>query len=317
MNYLELNNIHFKFKGEGIGFVGLSLQVSSGQVLGILGESGSGKTTLLKLLGGHLSPDHGQIWLNYENITNVPPQARPISTVFQDLALFPHLNVFDNVAFGLKLRKLPKSEIHRQTMQILDLMGLKPFLDKDVNDLSGGQRQRVALSRALAVSPKVLLLDEPFSSLDFNTMQRVKETIFTIKRNFNITIILVTHDHNDAIELCDKLCVIREFQLLASGPTNLLLSQPPSAEIVKYFGCYNEVSLNEEVFYCRYNRVRLHTVYSLPLVPAIIESISNSFNICYVKCRYGESILNVIQANDIELTPGAQVFVEFLEKIHI
>lgn len=187
----------------------VSLEVEEGEMLCLLGPSGCGKTTLLRLISGFLQEDEGTINMGGVDVTRLAPEARPTSLVFQNYALFPHLNVFDNVAFGLKVKKLPMKEIRQKVADMLAIVGLEGKDTRAISQLSGGQQQRVALARALVMEPKVLLLDEPLSNLDAKLRLETREQIRRIQQSVGITSIFVTHDQEEALTMADRVAVMR------------------------------------------------------------------------------------------------------------
>jgi putrescine transport system ATP-binding protein len=191
----------------------LDLSLAEGQVLSILGRSGSGKTTLLKIIAGLETLEQGQIFLNQELLNTWPPQRRNILYLYQEALLFPHLNVVENIAFGLRLRRMPSAEIEQKTAQMLEELGLSEQAQKMPDELSGGQRQRVAFGRALIVNPRVLLLDEPFGALDAQTRQQMQVLFKRLAQAHRITAIFVTHDLKEALLMGDEMATLDHGQL--------------------------------------------------------------------------------------------------------
>ena len=200
-NIIDLRDIVVEFDGERV-LDGLNLTIKDGEFVTLLGSSGCGKTTTLRVIAGFLQPDSGTVLFDSKEINGVPPYLRPVNTIFQRYALFPHLNVYDNVAFGLKIRKLPKDEIRRKVTDMLRLVNLEGFEKKDVTKLSGGQQQRVAIARAVINNPKVLLLDEPLSALDLKLRKDMQTELKNIQKELGITFIYVTHDQEEALSMC-------------------------------------------------------------------------------------------------------------------
>ncbi|MEM5824058.1 MAG: ATP-binding cassette domain-containing protein, partial [Archaeoglobaceae archaeon] len=197
----------------------VSFSIRKGEFFSILGPSGSGKTTLLRLIAGLIFPDKGTIKLMGKDCTFLPPYKRNIGMVFQDLALFPHLNVFDNVAYGLRIRKMPENEIKRKVYECLEIVNLdaRVFSKRKINQLSGGQQQRVAIARALAIEPSVLLLDEPLGSLDLKLRQHMMLELKRIQRDVKMTFVYVTHDQSEALIMSDKVAVINHGKIEQIG----------------------------------------------------------------------------------------------------
>ncbi|MFO1444216.1 ABC transporter ATP-binding protein [Bacillus sp. Bva_UNVM-123] len=222
-----LDNIHF--------------EVEEGQVVSLLGSSGCGKTTTLKMIAGLIKPDKGDILLGEQSIINLPVEKRGTVIVFQEHLLFPHLNIEENIGFGLKMAKRPKEEIKVQVEKMLELVKLKGNNKKYPHELSGGQQQRVALARALAIEPKVLLLDEPFSSLDTKLREEMRELTLEIQKKLKITTILVTHDREEALMCSDKIAVMLSGQIKQFDTPEELYKNPKSIEIANFFGAKNYI----------------------------------------------------------------------------
>ncbi len=208
---------------------GIDLDIYDGEFLTLLGPSGCGKTTLLRLIGGFEMPDAGSMQLDGVDITNLPAEKRPINTVFQQYALFPHMNVFDNIAYGLKLKKVPKDEIKIRVKEALEMVQLEHTINRRPQDLSGGQQQRIAIARAVVNRPKMLLLDEPLSALDAKMRVQMQSELKRLQRELGITFVFVTHDQEEALSMSDRISVMKagEFQQIDSpiriyeSPANL------------------------------------------------------------------------------------------------
>ena len=204
---IELKNLSKNFDDNQV-LKGIDLNIYENEFLTLLGPSGCGKTTILRIIGGFEEPSHGQVLFNGKDIAKVPPYKREVNTVFQKYALFPFLNVYDNVAFGLNIKKTDKKEIEKKVTKILELVGLKGFEKRDVTSLSGGQQQRVAIARALVNEPKVLLLDEPLGALDAKLRKGMQAELKKIQKEVGITFIFVTHDQEEALSMSDTIVVI-------------------------------------------------------------------------------------------------------------
>lgn len=208
---------------------GIDLDIYDGEFLTLLGPSGCGKTTLLRLIGGFEMPDAGSMQLDGVDITNLPAEKRPINTVFQQYALFPHMSVFDNIAYGLKLKKVPKDEIKTRVKEALEMVQLEHTINRRPQDLSGGQQQRIAIARAVVNRPKMLLLDEPLSALDAKMRVQMQSELKRLQRELGITFVFVTHDQEEALSMSDRIAVMKagEFQQIDSpiriyeSPANL------------------------------------------------------------------------------------------------
>lgn len=220
----------------------ISLNVNRGEFVTLLGPSGCGKTTLLRILAGLELPDTGNIYLNGQSLTHIPAYTRPVNTVFQNYALFPHLNVHENIAFGLKSRKRPKTEIEEKVAQGLALVQLEAFQDRPTHQLSGGQKQRVALARALVNEPLLLLLDEPMSALDAKLRRDLQIELRRIQRATNTTFILVTHDQDEALTVSDHIFVMNNGQIEQSGTPTDIYEKPTSRFVAEFLGSANLIS---------------------------------------------------------------------------
>jgi ABC-type Fe3+/spermidine/putrescine transport system ATPase subunit len=217
----------------------ISLEVASGEFLTILGESGSGKTTLLRLIAGFEQLDSGEIWIGGERLDAIPPHRRPVNTVFQSYALFPHLNVSDNIAYGLRAKKVAKAEIPSRVAQALSMVKMSEFAKSPPARLSGGQQQRVALARALVNRPRVLLLDEPLSALDANLRRQMQTELKALQREVGITFIFVTHDQEEAMALSDRIALLRSGFLEQIAEPREIYGQPASAYVAQFIGQTN------------------------------------------------------------------------------
>ncbi len=217
----------------------ISLEVASGEFLTILGESGSGKTTLLRLIAGFEQLDGGEIWVGGERLDQSPPHRRPVNTVFQSYALFPHLNVSDNIAYGLRAKNIAKAEIPGRVAQALAMVKMSEFATSPPARLSGGQQQRVALARALVNRPRVLLLDEPLSALDANLRRQMQTELKALQREVGITFIFVTHDQEEAMALSDRIALLRSGFLEQIAEPREIYGQPASAYVAQFIGQTN------------------------------------------------------------------------------
>ena len=220
---LKLQNIKKSFDGKEV-LKDISIEVGDGEIVSILGPSGCGKTTLLNIILGLTNPDSGEINFNGEDITKVPIEKRGFNIVFQDYALFPNLNAYQNITYGLKNK--PGISTQEEIDDFINLLGLKEHLNKKIEQLSGGQKQRVALARTLVMKPKILLLDEPLSALDGVIKESIKERIKTIAKEFNLTIIIVTHDPEEALTLSNKVLIINQGKISQYGNPENIINEP-------------------------------------------------------------------------------------------
>ena len=237
---IDLKNITMSFDGETV-LDGISLDIHDNEFITLLGPSGCGKTTTLRIIGGFEYPDEGDVIFMGERINDVPPHKRHVNTVFQKYALFPHLNVFENVAFPLRERKVPKKEIQEKVEQMLKMVMLSGFADRRVNSLSGGQQQRVAIARALVNEPKVLLLDEPLGALDLKLRKDMQQELKKIQKNTGITFIFVTHDQEEALSMSDTIVVMSEGKIQQIGSPTDIYNEPVNAFVADFIGESNIV----------------------------------------------------------------------------
>ena len=237
--------VHFDRVSKRFGTVAaisdLSLEVRRGELLTLLGPSGCGKTTLLNLIAGFFSPDDGSISIDGRLVNDVPTHQREIGLVFQSYALFPHMTVAANIAYGLRMRRLPRREITRRVGDVLSLVKLQGFADRKPRQLSGGQQQRVALARALVINPKVLLLDEPFSALDKNLRASMQIELREIQRNLGVTTIFVTHDQSEALSLSDRIVIMAEGSIRQVGAPAEVYTNPRERFVASFVGDVNVV----------------------------------------------------------------------------
>lgn len=236
--YLKIENIRKMFdKTRGIKDINFSIE--KGELISFLGPSGCGKTTLLNVIGGFIQPEIGKIYLEGEEITNFPPEMRNISTVFQNYALFPHMNVIENIKYGLKYKRLSKKEQEDLAQDYLKIVGLEGYEKVSVHELSGGQQQRVALARALVLHPKLLLLDEPFSNLDAKLKISMREELKQLQKKLNISMIFVTHDQEEALSLSDKIVVMNAGEIVQIGTPEEIYYQPANDYVADFIGKAN------------------------------------------------------------------------------
>ncbi|MBO7400155.1 MAG: ABC transporter ATP-binding protein [Clostridia bacterium] len=232
---LRLENISVRFDGEPI-LNNIDLDIKDKEFVTLLGPSGCGKTTTLRIIGGFVTPDSGSVYFNGKLMNDVPAYRRPVNTIFQKYALFPHLNVYENVAFGLRIKKCPEKEIRETVNRMLSIVNLNGFNKRSVTSLSGGQQQRVAIARALAVSPKLLLLDEPLGALDLKLRKDMQVELKNIQQRMGITFIYVTHDQEEALSMSDTVVVMDNGNIQQIGTPLDIYNEPKNAFVADFIG---------------------------------------------------------------------------------
>jgi len=237
---IALKNITVEFDGEKV-LDDLSLSIRDGEFVTLLGASGCGKTTLLRIIAGFLEPHQGEVFLSGQNMHGVPPYKREVNTIFQRYALFPHYNVFENIAYGLRVRKVPEEEIKAKVTEMLRIVNLQGFEKRSVTKLSGGQQQRVAIARALVLKPKVLLLDEPLAALDLKLRKDMQNELKNIQKQMGITFIFVTHDQEEALSMSDTVVVMNEGKIQQIGSPIDIYNEPQNAFVADFIGESNIV----------------------------------------------------------------------------
>ncbi len=239
MSVLKIQDVSKIFSGGVRAVESFSLDVADGELVCLLGPSGSGKSTLLRMVGGFERPTSGLMTIDGEDITHVPPDKRPTGMVFQSHALWTHMNVFKNLAFGLKLRRVAPDEIKRRVEAVLDLVGLSGYGTRHVAKLSGGQQQRVALARSLVLEPKILLLDEPFASLDQHLRERLREEVRDIQQRLKITTLFVTHGQDEALSMADRIVVMRDGKTEQIDRPDVVYREPRTPFVAGFIGTMN------------------------------------------------------------------------------
>lgn len=232
---IQFRNIVKEFDGQ-IVLKGVNLDIYENEFVTLLGPSGCGKTTLLRILGGFLDATEGEVIFDGEDIAKVPPHKRELNTVFQKYALFPHMSVYQNIAFGLKIKKMSKDVIEQKVMKMLKLIGLEGYENKNVTLLSGGQQQRVAIARALVNEPKVLLLDEPLGALDLKLRKEMQYELKRIQQEVGITFIFVTHDQEEALTMSDKIVVMKDGEIQQVGTPEEIYNEPENRYVANFIG---------------------------------------------------------------------------------
>lgn len=311
MTQIVLKNISKSFGNKKV-LDDINLVVGEGEIVALLGPSGCGKTTTLKMIAGLLKPDSGDILFGNNSILNIPVEKRGAVIVFQDYLLFPHLNVAQNVEFGLKMAKVDKAKRQEQVKRMLHLVQLDGYEKKYPDELSGGQKQRVAIARALAIEPKVLLLDEPFSNLDMRLRESMRDFIIQIQRKLKITAILVTHDKEEALMTSDKIAVMLDGKIRQFGTPTELYQRPVSPEVANFFGEKNYIRghIKDGMFVSdlgivitKYNEQSSVMAMIRPEDIELIEPSNDDGIIGIVKTvKYaGDRIYYTVMANNVEL----------------
>lgn len=283
---IELKGISVSFDGEKI-LDDLHLSISDGEFVTFLGPSGCGKTTTLRIIAGFLEPDEGEVYFDSQLINGVPPHKRKVNTIFQRYALFPHYNVFDNIAYGLKVRHLPKAEIKERVEEMLRLVNLEGFGHRRITKLSGGQQQRVAIARALINHPQVLLLDEPLAALDLKLRKDMQKELKNIQKALGITFIFVTHDQEEALSMSDTVVVMDGGKIQQIGSPTDIYNEPVNAFVADFIG---ESNIIDGVMPCNYRaRFAGHT----------FDCLDGGF-------EPNEPVDIVIRPEDVDIVPASQ-----------
>jgi spermidine/putrescine transport system ATP-binding protein len=291
---VEFQNIHMRF-GDSVALHDISLQISKGSFVVLLGPSGSGKTTLLNILGGFLEPTSGLVLIDNQDITHLPPAKRPTATVFQDYALFPHMSVEQNVAFGLRMRGVANHEKNKRVQKALELVGLSSFGKRRIHQLSGGQRQRVALARSIVVEPAVLLLDEPLGALDLNLRRQMQDELTALQKRLGMTFIHVTHDQDEAMSIADMIVVMDQGRIEDAGEPERIYLKPQSKFTAAFMG---ESNLLEASVKTKQNEtICLETPLGLLTVPAHAK-VGNKV---HLSIRPEQVLVNDVRANTVDL----------------
>lgn len=288
---IELVNITKRY-GSIVANYQVSLKVDKGELLTLLGPSGCGKTTTLRCITGHCPPDEGQVFIEGKNVTTVPPHKREVAMVFQNFALFPHMTVFENVNFPLKIKSIPANLAAEKIKEILKLVRLTGYEHHYPRQLSGGQQQRVGLARALVYRPKVLLLDEPLSNLDAKLREEMRFEIKELQTKLGITALYVTHDQEEALALSDRLAIMKDGKIHQIGTPEQIFEQPKTKFVATFIGLSNFIE----------GRVKLNK-------PVVLDIGANAELIIVPleQVKIGEKILIFIRPNDVELVPERKI----------
>ena len=238
-SFLELKNLKKSFTPEEYVLQGINLKIEQGEFVTLLGASGCGKTTTLRIIAGLEQPDSGSVWLEGKDVTSLESNKRDVNTVFQNYALFPHMNVEDNIGYGLKIRKVPKTQIKQKVKEMLELVQLEGYERRKPAELSGGQKQRVAIARALANNPRVLLLDEPLGALDLQLRRAMQLELKRLQKKLGITFIYITHDQEEAINMSDRIVVMNQGRFEQIGTPDEVYNHPKTSYVATFVGNAN------------------------------------------------------------------------------
>lgn len=283
---ISLKDIAVSFDGEVI-LKSLNLTIQDGEFVTLLGPSGCGKTTILRVIGGFVTPDSGDVFFNGKRINNLPPHKRAVNTVFQRYALFPHLNVFENVAFGMRVQRKSEAEIRSRVNEMLKMVNLSGFEKRSVHALSGGQQQRVAIARALANHPKVLLLDEPLGALDLKLRKDMQVELKNIQQQTGITFLFVTHDQEEALSMSDTVVVMDKGEIQQIGTPQDIYNEPKNAFVADFIG---ESNIVDGIMHANY----------------LVEFAGRKFDCLDYGFDKMELVDVVIRPEDIEVVPPTQ-----------
>ena len=283
-NVIELRDITVEFDGERV-LDRLNLSIGDGEFVTLLGSSGCGKTTTLRVIAGFIQPQSGEVFFDGKSVAGLPPYKRPVNTIFQRYALFPNYNVYENIAFGLKLKKVPKDEIKERVTEMLRLVNLSGFENRSVTRLSGGQQQRVAIARALINQPKVLLLDEPLAALDLKLRKDMQNELKNMQKKLGITFIYVTHDQEEALSMSDTVVVMNEGTVQQIGKPTDIYNEPQNAFVADFIGESNIID------------GRMLHDYRVRFAGREFECLDSGF-------AQGEAVDVVIRPEDVDIVPG-------------
>lgn len=311
--FLEVKKLN-KTYGEKEVLKDVNFSLDEGNILCILGPSGCGKTTILNSIGGFIKNNSGKIFLNGEDISSLNPEDRNISTVFQSYGLFTNKNVLENVAYGLKFRNVKKQDRINKSLEILKIVGLEGYEYRKVHELSGGQRQRVALARSLVISPRLILLDEPFSNLDKNLRITMRNEIKKLVKYFKMTTILVTHDQEDAFTMADRVILMNEGKIIQNSTVTELYNSPNSEFSLSFIGNSNKLDNDN---FIRPEKIKIVDYKTDNFAEIISKQFRGSFIEYQLKLNNESNILKVIELNTgKEKNIGDNVYIEYeLQKL--
>ncbi len=339
MNVIELKNVKVKYENEEL-FSDLNISFKSGKFYTLLGPSGCGKTTILNLIAGFKTAESGEIYLQNKNVTNISANKREVNTVFQNYALFPHLNIYDNVAFGLKLKKEPKASIDKKVKEYLKLVNLAGYEKRSINELSGGQKQRVAIARALVNDPKVLLLDEPLSALDLKLRTEMQYVLKEIQERLQITFIFVTHDQEEALALSDYIYVMNNGKIEQLGEPKAIYDEPNNRFVANFIGESNifgatyvstkRLKFNDEILVCVDEGFEENEPVEIVIRPEdiVISTVSGKYKTTIISSIFRGMNYEIVAEDELghkwlvhtikDYAIGSQIYLDFgPEDIHV
>ena len=330
--YVELKHINKNY-GSFKASDDVSFGIEQGKLVALLGPSGSGKTTILRMIAGLEHPNSGEILIDGKVVNDVPATKRGIGFVFQSYALYRYMTVFDNVAFGLEVQKVPKSEIKKRVLELIELVGLKGLEKRYPNQLSGGQRQRVAFARALAPNPKLLLLDEPFAAIDAKVRQELRSWLKGMIQKLGVTSIFVTHDQDEAIEVADEIIITNHGRVEQKGSPIEVYQNPETAFTASFFGqpaqvkdytqfkTFEEVKNADKAFvrpeFVRVTKKSEGPFYDSSAVEGVIEQVFFRGNTLELVVRVGDNILTARRGLDEEIVEVGEVVDVFIYRIFV
>ena len=301
---LSLENIEKSFDGEEV-LKNISLDIGRGEFVTLLGSSGCGKTTTIRIVAGLLTPDSGKVVLNGKDITMLAPEKRDVNTVFQNYALFPHMNVEKNIGYGLKLKKMPANEIKAEVEKALSLVQLEGFEKRNPSQLSGGQKQRVAIARAIVNKPSVLLLDEPLGALDLMLRRQMQTELKKLQKALGITFIYITHDQEEALNMSSRIVVMRNGNIEQIGTPSEVYDTPKTAFVAEFVGGANLYNDGNRLFAIRSEHVRLGVGDYDGVV--VENSFTAGLSKVKVRLRDGQEITSSHMGMNINLKIGDEI----------
>lgn len=314
---IQFKNIVKEFDGEVV-LKGINLDIYENEFVTLLGPSGCGKTTLLRILGGFLEQTSGEVIFDNEEISSLPPYKRELNTVFQKYALFPHMNIYDNIAFGLKIKKVSDDVIRQKVTRMLKLVNLEGYEDRDVTSLSGGQQQRIAIARALVNEPKVLLLDEPLGALDLKLRKEMQLELKNIQEEVGITFIYVTHDQEEALTMSNKIVVMRAGEIMQVGSPTDIYNEPASEYVADFIGESNiidgtmledyKVKIDDKIFECVDHGFKENEAVDVVIRPEDIDivkrgkgKVNGKVKSILFKGMHNEIVVETARGNHVEV----------------